>query len=52
MCKVAINETFSSRISIVMKWNFLSLVAQVFADEFPDMVVQVHLTVLLVQASL
>ena len=29
-----------------------SLVAQVFADEFPDLVVQVHLTVLLVLASL
>ena len=26
---------------------FLSLIAQVFADEFPDLVVQVNLTVLL-----
>ena len=35
-----------------MKLELCSLFAQVFADEFPDLVVQVNLTVLLVLASL
>ena len=35
-----------------LKLELCSLCAQVFADEFPDLVVQVNLTVLLVLASL
>ena len=56
-------ERFWNRVSVQLNcasdltarltlFGMHSLVAQVFADEFPDLVVQVHLTVLLVLASL